>query len=78
MAGQSLFGAGITFLAALPWLKSAAVSLWRRAPRWCARAMTWTREAAVALAFLAVAIFVSIVMLYAVYTLGIYARQAFR
>ncbi len=81
MAGQSMFGPGTGWVAGLPWLKSATVSLWRRAPRWSTRAMTWVWEAAVALAFLAFVIFASIMVLYAAYTLGslaIFVRHLFR
>jgi hypothetical protein len=81
MAGQSMFGPGTAWGAGLPWLKSATVSLWRRAPRWSTRAVTWAWEAAVALAFLAFVSFASIMVLYAAYTLGslgIYAWQVFR
>lgn len=81
MAGQSMFGPGTALGAGLPWLKSATVSLWRRAPGWSTRAVTWAWKAAVALAFLAFVIFASIMLLYAAYTLGslgIYVRQVFR
>lgn len=76
-----MFGPGTALVAGLPWLKSATVSLWRRVPRWSTRAVTWAWNAAVALAFLAFAIFASIMGLYAAYilgSLGIYVRQVFR
>ena len=81
MAGQSIFGAGTAFVASLPWLKSATVSLWRRLSGWSTRAATWALEAALALAFVLFLIFVIVMVLYAVYTLGsliIYAREVLR
>jgi hypothetical protein len=81
MAGQSLFGAGTAFVECLPWLKGATVSLWRRLPGWSTRALTWVWEAALALAFVAFLLVISLMVLYAAYTLGsllIYARQVFR
>jgi hypothetical protein len=45
------------------------------------RALTWVWEAALALAFVAFLIVISLMVLYAAYTLGslvIYARQVFR
>jgi hypothetical protein len=81
MAGQSIFGPGTGLVAGLPWLKSATVSLWRRAPHWSTKAVAWAWEAAVALAFLAFVIFASIMLLYAAYTLGslaIFLRHLFR
>ena len=76
-----MFGVRTGWVAGLPWLKSATVSLWRRVPRWSTRALFWAWEATRALAFLAFAIFVSIIVLYAVYSvgsLGIYVWQVFR
>jgi hypothetical protein len=81
MAGRSMFGVGTAWVTGLPWFKGATVSLWRRVPRWFTRAVSRVWEAAVALAFLAFAIFVSIMLLYALYTLGsvgIYVRQVLR
>jgi hypothetical protein len=81
MAGQSMFGVGTALVAGLPWFKSATVSLWRRLPRWFGRAVSRAWEGAVALAFLAFAIFVSIMLLYVIYALGsvgIYVRQVLR
>ena len=80
MAGQSMFGAVTASVAGLPWLKDATV-LWRWLPSWSTRAVTWAWKAAVALVFLAFGILLSIMVLYAIYTLGnlgIYAREVLR
>ena len=73
MAGQSIFEAGTGRVTAFPRLKSATAGLWRQL-------RTWAWNAAVALAVLAFLIFVSIMVLYGMYSLGslgIYLWQMF-
>jgi hypothetical protein len=74
MAGQSISGAGTRQVTVLPWLKSATAGLWRQL-------RTWAWNAAVALGLLAFLIFVSIMVLYGMYSLGslgIYVWQMFQ
>jgi hypothetical protein len=78
MAGQSIFAAGTALVAGLPWLRSATVSLRQRLPRWSSRVASWAWTAALALLFLALVILLSIMGLYAVYTLGGLAIDAWQ
>lgn len=78
MAGPSLFGAATAVGAGLPWLRSATVSLWRRVPGWSRTAATWAWRAVLAIAYLFFLVFVTVMVLYAVYIMGslvIYVRH---
>jgi hypothetical protein len=78
MAGPSLFGAATAVGAGLPWLKSATVSLWRRLPGWSRRAASWAGQGVLAIAYVFFLVFVTVMVLYAVYIMGslvIYIRH---
>jgi hypothetical protein len=78
MAGPSLFGAATAVGAGLPWLKNATVSLWRRLPGWSRRAASWARQGVLAIAYVFFLVFVTVMVLYAVYIMGslvIYIRH---
>jgi hypothetical protein len=78
MADSPVFEAGAAVGAGLPWLKSATVSLWRRLPVWSRIAATWAGRAVMAIAYVFFLVFVTVMVLYAVYIMGslvIYIRH---
>ena len=70
MASSPVFGAGTAVGAGLPWLKSATVSLWRRVPGWSRTTATWAGRAVLAIAYVFFLVFVTVMVLYAVYLMG--------